>query len=94
MTIKMLTSAAAAGLLALTVHTVHAAPIQGAPAGVTAPESNIIAVHGFHRDCRRDPWGWHRHGKYGNRRACRPWRGKGKRPDYCVKVGPLYYCDF
>jgi hypothetical protein len=25
---------------------------------------------------------------------CREWRRQGRRPDYCVRVSPIYYCDF
>ena len=28
------------------------------------------------------------------RRLCREWRGEGRRPDSCVRVGPLWYCDY
>jgi hypothetical protein len=92
--LKLLTSAAAAGLLAITMNAAHAAPIQGAPGGVTAPQSSVDLVHGFHRECRRGPRGWHRHNKFGERRPCRAWRGQGRRPDVCVKVGPIFYCDY
>lgn len=86
--------AAGAAVLAFSLHAANAAPIQSSPAGATEPGAGLTQVHGFHRDCRRGPGGWHRHNKWGQRRACRPWGGKGKRPDYCVKVGPVYYCDF
>jgi hypothetical protein len=56
--------------------------------------SDIVRVHGDHRSCARDRRGWHRHNRYGERRHCREWRGQGRRPDYCVRVGPLYYCDY
>jgi hypothetical protein len=92
--IKLLTTTAAAGLLAFSLHAANAAPIRNAPAGA-APDSGLVTkVHGNHRSCQRGKNGWHRHNKWGQRRACRPWRGKGKRPDFCVQVGNLYYCDF
>jgi hypothetical protein len=56
--------------------------------------SDIIRIHGDHRSCQRDHRGWHRHNRYGERRPCRVWRGEGRRPDYCVRVGPLWYCDY
>jgi hypothetical protein len=56
--------------------------------------SDVIRVHGDHRSCQRGPRGWHRHNRYGERRPCRVWRGGGRRPDYCVRVGPLLYCDY
>ena len=55
---------------------------------------SVVQVHGDHRSCERDRRGWHRHNRYGERRPCRVWRGEGRRPDYCVRVGPLWYCDF
>ena len=94
MIIKSLTGAAAACVLALSFTAAGAAPMQGTAAGTTAPGSNIIQVHGKHFSCERGPGGWHRHNKWGQRRACKPWRGKGKRPDACIKVGPLWYCDY
>ncbi len=88
--IKALT---AAGFLAGMASIASAAPVAVAPVdGVN--NSNVIQVHGDHRSCQRDRRGWHRHNRWGERRACRPWRGRGKRPDYCVQVGPLWYCDY
>jgi hypothetical protein len=92
--IKALTGAAAAGLLALSFYGAHAMPIQSAPAGAAAPGAGIVNVHGFHRSCKLGPGGWHRHNKFGERRPCRRWGGKGKRPDACIKVGPIWYCDY
>jgi hypothetical protein len=54
----------------------------------------VIPVHGFHRSCQRGPGGWHRHNRYGERRLCRRWDGRGRRPNACVQVGPIYYCDY
>jgi hypothetical protein len=56
--------------------------------------SDLVLVHGDHRSCQRDRRGWHRHNRYGERRPCRVWRGGGRRPDYCVRVGPIWYCDY
>lgn len=94
MILKAVTGAAAACVLALSFGAAGAAPFQSTQGGVAAGESNVIQVHGFHRECRRGPGGWHRHNKWGQRRACRPWRGGGPRPDVCVKVGPIFYCDY
>lgn len=91
---KVLIGAAGAGLLAASYVAAGAAPLQAPSAGATAPGAGVTQVHGFHRDCRRGPGGWHRHNKWGERRACRAWRGQGKRPDFCVKIGALYYCDY
>jgi hypothetical protein len=68
-----------------------------APANVgklpDGPSSDVVRVHGEHRSCQLGRRGWHRHNRYGERRPCRAWRGEGRRPDYCVRVGPLWYCD-
>ncbi|MGE8943465.1 hypothetical protein ACO2I3_16280 [Leptospira interrogans] len=84
---------AVAGFLAGTASIASAAPVAVAPVDGVG-NSNIIKVHGAHRSCERDRRGWHRHNQWGERRSCRQWRGKGKRPQYCVKVGPIYYCDY
>lgn len=70
-----------------------------APSGVKAiggnVTDNITRVHGCHASCERGPNGWHRHvGNSCKRRQCRPWRGKGRRPDHCVRVGPVWYCEY
>lgn len=55
----------------------------------------VIKVHGCHRQCARGPRGWHRHvGPNCVRRICRPWKGQGRRPDYCVKIGKIMYCEY
>jgi hypothetical protein len=84
---------AAAGLLASATTLAVAAPAHPSsmPDGA---RSNIIQVHGYHRDCQRDRRGWHRHNRRGERRQCRRWDGRGRRPDVCVQVGPIYYCDY
>lgn len=56
--------------------------------------SGLIQVHGYHRSCQRGPGGWHRHDRFGERRLCRQWDGRGRRPDACVRVGPIWYCDY
>lgn len=61
------------------------------PGGV---RSDVIPVHGFHGSCERDRYGWHRHNRFGERRSCRRWDGRGRRPNACVQVGPIYYCDY
>jgi hypothetical protein len=85
--------ATASLLLATTVSVAGAAPstILQFAHGV---EGDLVRVHGLHRSCERGPGGWHRHNRYGERRHCREWRGGGRRPDYCVRVGPVYYCDY
>jgi hypothetical protein len=84
---------AAAVLLASTASMASAVPatIAQLPEGLS---SDIVRAHGNHRSCQRGPGGWHRHNRYGERRPCREWRGQGRRPDYCVRVGPIYYCDY
>ena len=84
---------AAAGLLAATASMVSAAPanVGQVPDGLS---NGVVQVHGSHRSCQRGPAGWHRHNRYGERRLCREWRGGGRRPDYCIKVGPLWLCDY
>jgi hypothetical protein len=56
--------------------------------------NGIVQVHGLHRSCQRGPGGWHRHNRFGERRLCREWRGEGRRPDGCVRVGPVWFCDY
>jgi hypothetical protein len=56
--------------------------------------NGLIQVHGDHRTCRRDAGGWHRHNRFGERRTCREWDGRGRRPDACVKAGPVWFCDY
>ena len=83
---------AAGALLAGMAAVAGAAPNVGpVPNGVSA---GPILVHGDHRSCERDRFGWHRHNRYGERRECREWRGQGRRPDSCVRVGPVWICDY
>lgn len=94
MVIKTLTGAAAACVLALSFTAAGAAPLGAPGAGAATPDSLITKVHGFHQSCQKGPGGWHRHNKWGQRRPCKPWYGKGKRPNACIKVGPIFYCDY
>jgi hypothetical protein len=84
---------AAAALLASTASMASAVPanIGQLPENLS---SAVVRVHGDHRSCQLGRRGWHRHNRYGERRPCREWRGEGRRPDYCVRVGPLWYCDY
>jgi hypothetical protein len=69
-----------------------------APTGMVAVQSGVssdlVLVHGNHRSCQRGSGGWHRHNRFGERRPCRRWDGRGRRPDACVKFGPIWYCDY
>lgn len=90
---KMLKSFAAAAFLSASASMANAAP----PAMTPMPDgarNGVIKVHNEHRVCARDRRGWHRHNRFGERRSCREWRGRGKRPDTCIKVGPIWYCDY
>lgn len=91
--LKMLATAA---LFAATASVANAAPAQVGQVGQLADgvTSGLTKVHGFHRSCQRGRRGWHRHNRFGERRPCRAWRGKGRRPDACVKFGPIWYCDY
>lgn len=75
--------AAAVGLLALgaVATSANAAPLAGAKGLAvvqTEVSSNVIKVHGVHRSCRLDRFGWHRAPFPGARRYCggprRYWR--------------------
>jgi hypothetical protein len=91
--IGTLKTLAAAGLLAATTSIAGAAPfgVGHVPDGAS---SGLTRVHGYHRSCEWDRRGWHRHNRYGERRHCREWHGNGRRPDFCVKVGPIWICDY
>ena len=84
---------AAAALLAVTASMASAAPANMSQVQDGA-SSNIVKVHGNHRSCERGRGGWHRHNRFGERRPCRQWRGQGRRPDSCVRFGPVWYCDY
>ena len=89
-TIKII---AVAFLLAATASMASAIPatVGQVPHGLS---NDLVRVHGDHRSCERGRSGWHRHNRYGERRPCREWRGEGRRPDSCVRVGPIWYCDY
>lgn len=91
--IGTLKTMAAAALLAASASIASAAPanMSQVPAGMSG---DVVQVHGNHRACERGPGGWHRHNRHGERRPCREWRGQGRRPDSCVKLGPVWYCDY
>lgn len=98
MTNVLKTLAAAAMFASVTTFAVAApAPsnVGKLPHGVS---SNVTDVH--HRrsrasqSCQRDRRGWHRYNRFGERRSCRRWDGRGNRPDACVRVGPIWYCDY
>lgn len=83
----------AATILAVTASVAGAAPanVGQAPNGLS---NGVIQVHGSHRSCERGRGGWHRHNRWGERRPCRRWDGRGSRPNACVRVGPIWYCDY
>ena len=91
---KLLKPMAAAALLAAAVAPASAAPATSASKMAPDAGASVIYVHGDHRHCARDRYGWHRHNRYGERRHCRRWDGRGRRPDSCVKVGPAWFCDW
>ena len=91
--IRTLKIMAAAGLLAAAASTAIAAPT-GVGQVSDGASNGVVRIHGNHRSCERGPGGWHRHNRYGERRPCREWRGEGRRPDACVKFGPVWYCDY
>jgi hypothetical protein len=84
---------AVAGLLTAAATLANAGPASLGTPGDSL-NNGVILVHGNHRACERDRHGWHRHNRFGERRPCRVWHGRGRRPDYCVRVGPLWYCDY
>jgi hypothetical protein len=84
---------ATTALLAAMASTANTAPVNFSHVADRL-NRDLVQVHGYHRSCERGPGGWHRHNRYGERRHCREWRGEGRRPDYCVRVGPLWYCDY
>ena len=90
---KTFKTLAATALLAVSASFANAAPPNMTPMPDGAM-NGVIKIHGNHRVCAQDRGGWHRHNRFGERRPCREWRGRGKRPDSCVKVGPLWFCDY
>jgi hypothetical protein len=91
--IRSMKSIVAAGIFAVIAGGVQAAPANFAHDG-TGVTDGLIKVHGDHRRCERGPNGWHRHNRFGERRPCREWHGSGRRPDSCVKFGPVWYCEY
>lgn len=99
---KSMKIAAAAVLFAATAGIANAAPANMGQAGEGIANVNdlLVQVEGprerkrFDRSCRRGPGGWYRYNRFGERRPCRTWDGRGRRPDACVKFGPLFYCDY
>lgn len=91
------TCLAAAGLLLASVSFAQAAPVGVGEIG-NGVSNQMTQVHGGrHRRCEKGRNGWHRHvRRHGEwvRRPCRPWKKKGKRPDNCVKFGPVWYCEY
>jgi hypothetical protein len=91
--IKPLKIFAAAGLLFASASFANAAPAANIGQVTDGLSDGLVQVHGEHRSCRRGRYSWHRHNRFGERRECREWRGEGRRPDACVKVGPVWVCD-
>jgi hypothetical protein len=90
---RTLKTLAAASLFAASASVAGAAPMSvgQVPDGLS---NGVVQVHGRHRSCERGGRGWHRHNRFGERRPCREWRGEGRRPDYCVRVGRVWFCDY
>ncbi len=88
--LKALAAAAFFGASATLAAAAPANNMSQIPSGVSS--ELLQQVHGDHRSCQRDRRGWHRHNRWGERRACRRWDGRGKRPGACVQVGPIWYC--
>lgn len=70
----------------------RAAPVTNVAGIETAAGRAVLPAHGFHYSCARDRYGWHRHNEWGERFPCRRWNGRGARPDFCVRVGPVWFC--
>jgi hypothetical protein len=91
---------AAAGVFAVTASMVSAAPANVGQAsdglinGVSSSTIDVQYRGRWDRGCRRGPNGWYRINRFGERRSCREWRGGGRRPDACVKAGPIFFCDY
>jgi hypothetical protein len=80
--------------------TLNAAPVSPGSTDAKVTES-VTLVHGRHRSCRRGYRGWHRHVRIRRPgpdrwvlRRCHRWHGRGRRPDNCVRVGPVRICDY
>jgi hypothetical protein len=90
---KILLSTVAAAVISFAVSPGAVAGPMHAQSSI-ASSGSVTLVHGFHRGCQLGNRGWHRHNDWGQRRPCRVWQGGGKRPDFCVRVGNLVYCDY
>jgi hypothetical protein len=90
----MLKALAVAAVLASTAPLAGAVPAAKLGPAAEGAESGVLKVHGNHEYCARDRYGWHRHNVWGERRRCRPWRGSGPRPDFCIQLGPVWICDY
>ncbi len=91
---KLLKIVIAAGLLSVSASMANAAPasvgqLTGVANGVA---DDLTQVHFRHRSCERDRRSWHRHNRFGERRSCRQWRGRGRRPGGCVRFGQVWIC--
>jgi hypothetical protein len=93
--VKSLKILATTALLSMAAGAAMAAPanMSQIPAGLS-DGLTPVAPHRYERTCRRGPGGWYRWGRDGRRHACRQWRGEGRRPDSCVKFGPIWWCDY
>lgn len=84
----------AAGIIAAFAGGAQAAPPPIGDIGMSITDG-LVKIHGEHRRCERGRNGiWHRHNRDGDRRPCREWRGDGRRPDSCVRFGPVWFCDY
>lgn len=90
---RMLKILTLAGLVG-TVSVANATPFAARQQADVSYGGLVEQVHGSHHSCQRGPGGWHRHNQFGERRLCRAWRGRDRRPDFCVRVGPIWYCDY
>jgi hypothetical protein len=96
---SLLKAALLAALLIPFAGGANAAPVSPGSTDTRVAES-VTLVHGTHRSCRRGEAGWHRHERIRRRgpdrwvrRRCHPWHGRGRRPDHCVRVGPVLICE-
>jgi hypothetical protein len=87
---------AAGALFAATASVASAAPANMTKIddGLSSQLTQVQYRGKWDRSCRRGPGGWYRINRRGERRPCREWRGGGKRPDACVKFGPVWFCDY
>ncbi len=86
---------ASAALLSATASVVSAAPVTMSPIpGASDNGLTLVQRHRYERSCHRGPGGWYRWGRDGRRHSCREWHGNGRRPNSCVKFGPVWFCDY